>query len=155
MQRIQLRPGDSGEIVVFVMQTDVVGEDVEGAVVRVCFGGCEGRRHRFISGVGIAVLLLFLFLLNRLRASLLNHGEKVMLRDKMARAGVQRTSQQRAQEQIEQWLQRATAELSQRIIKHNLVGDINEMDMRKRRTIDKRRPNGIKNQLKGTKKRLP
>lgn len=155
MQRVQLRPGDSGEIMVFVMQTNVVGEDVEGPVVGVCFGGCQ---RRFISSVGVAIgstIPLLFLLLNRLRATLLNHGEKVMLRDKMACAGVQRTSQERAQEQIEQRLQRATAETGKRIVKRDLRSNVNEMDMRERRTVDKRRPDGVENQLKRAEECLP
>lgn len=37
VQLVQSCPGDSGEVVVLVMQAHVVGEEVEGAVVRVGF----------------------------------------------------------------------------------------------------------------------
>ena len=39
-----------------------------------------------------------------------------MLRDEMSRARMQRARQERAQKQVEQWLQRAAAELRQGVV---------------------------------------
>jgi hypothetical protein len=39
----ETRPRDGGEVVVFVVQTHVVGEEVEDAVVGVSFRGGDGR----------------------------------------------------------------------------------------------------------------
>ena len=41
VQRVQACPGDGREIVMFVVQADVVGEDIQGAVVGVGFWGLD------------------------------------------------------------------------------------------------------------------
>lgn len=39
---MEFRPGDGGEVVVFVVKADIVGENVEGSVVGVCLGWRKG-----------------------------------------------------------------------------------------------------------------
>lgn len=95
---MQSRPGDSGEVVVFVVQADVVGDDIQGAVVRVSLWRCD--LVFFGLGVIFLLLLLLLLLLDRLRSSVLYHREEIMLCDEMSRAGVQRPRQERAQQEI-------------------------------------------------------
>lgn len=82
VELVQSCPGDSGEVVVFVMQAHVVGEEVEGAVVGVGFRWGKGVER-------VGLLLVVLLLLDRL-GTVVDAGEEVVLCDEVAGTGVER-----------------------------------------------------------------
>jgi len=153
-------PRDGWEVVVLVVQADVVGEDVEGSIVRVCLGRREGikRVRLLIFGVRhvfFAVARLSrLPLLKRLGTALLNVREEVVLRDEVARARMQRSCQERAQEQIIQRLQGAAAELYKRIIEGELHDQVQDVDIRKGRAVNEHGPEGVEEDLEGAEEGL-
>lgn len=148
MQLVQLRPRDSGEVMVLVMQSNIVGEDVEGTVVRVCF-----RRRKGIKRVRLFDPLSVLQLCQGLCAAVLDLGEKVVLCDEVACAGVQGSCQERAHQEVEDGLEGA-AELGKDVVEGYLHGYVHEVDVGKGRAVDEHWADGIEEDLEGAEEGL-
>lgn len=82
VELVEAGPGDGGEVVVLVVEADVVGEEVEGPVVRVGLGHGEA-----VGRVGLGR----------------GHGRvDVVLGDEVARQRVQAAGEERRQDEVEQ-----------------------------------------------------
>lgn len=106
MQRVQLRPGDGREVVVLVVQTDVVGEDVQRAIVGVGFRGRQ-RVER------VRLLLLVLLLVLDGLGTVLHVGEEIVLGNKVPGAGVQRAGEEGACNKVEERLERTPGDFGE------------------------------------------
>ena len=82
IQRVEARPGDRREVVVLVVQTDVVGEEVERSVVRVGLGKWD-----LVGGVRRVLFWLL---------------ENVVFGDEVARARMERSGEEAAHDQVAQ-----------------------------------------------------
>lgn len=143
VQLWQAGPRDSREIMVFIVQANIVGKDVEGTIVRVRL-----RRRERVQGMFLLRLILpssFLFL-NRFSPARLDVGEEVVFGDKVSCARVQGTRQERAQYEIVQWL-RGTAELDDAVVEDKLGNEIQDMDRGERRAVDEHRADRIEEDL--------
>lgn len=131
----QAGPGNGREIVVLVVQADVVGQDVEGSVVGVCFGGCERVQGAFLFlGGGDALLLEFF---HRLGTARLDLGEKVVLGNEMSCARVQRAGEERAEEKVQNRLERSSAHLSEDVVKGELGDEVQNVNRGEWRAVYK------------------
>ena len=82
VQGVQARPGDGREVVVLVVQANVVGEEIQRSVVRVCF-----RERNLVGGIHSVFVGLL---------------ENVMFGDEVAGAGVERAGEEAAHDQVSQ-----------------------------------------------------
>ena len=132
---VQLRqpgPRDRGEVVMLVVQTNVVCEVIENAVVGV--GLWDGD---FVGGVGCVLLGLL---------------ENVVLGDEVAGAGVQRAREEAAQDEVCQRF--ASCELDQGVVEGQLDNDVEQVDLGHRQVVDEHGPQGIEEDLAGGKEGL-
>lgn len=135
----QTRPGDGGEVVVLVVQTHVVREQVQPAVVG------EGLWRRGCLGF----LALFLVLL-LLRAGVL--GEHVVLGDEVAGNWVQRACEERAQDEVSNGL--ASDVLNDQVVEDELYGDVEGVNAGQRQVVDEHGSQGIEEDLEGSEERF-
>ena len=117
---------------VFVVVSDIIGEDVQNPIVRICFRNGDISRHLSIWQGGF--------------------GKDIMLRNKVGSTWMQRSGQERTQEEIHQCFWPKVGDYE--IVEHNLGGNIAIMDRPKGDFINHHGPDGIENQLEGAKKGL-
>ena len=126
------RPGNGREVVVLVVQADVVREEVEGAIVRVRLG----QRYLVRRVGGVLVRLL----------------EDVVLGDKVACAGVQRPSEEAAQDQVTQ--RPTSSKLHESIVESELCDDIEEVNLGEGQVVDEHGSEGVEEDLEGAEEGL-
>lgn len=127
VQSGQARPRDGGEVVVLVVQTDIIREEVEGAVVRVRLG--ERYLVRRVGGVLVRLL------------------EDVVLGDEVAGAGVQRPREEAAQDQVTQ--RPPSNILYERVVEGELRHDVECVDLGERQAVDEHGAQGVEEDLEG------
>lgn len=125
-------PGHGGEVVVLVVEADVVGEEVQGPVVR--------------EGLGHGDLVRRLPLRRRHR---LVH---VVLGDEVARRRVQAPRQEGRQEQVEQGL--LAQERDEHVVEAELHGDVGRRHPRERHRVDAHGAQGVEEDLEGAEEGL-
>lgn len=118
-------PRDRREVVVLVVQADVVGEEVENAVVRVRLR--DGDLVRRVRGVLLGLL------------------EDIVLGDEVAGAGVQRAGQKAAQDQICQRF--SSCKLDEGVVKGELDDNVEQVNLGERQVVDEHGPQGIEQDL--------
>lgn len=104
MQLMQSGPGDSREIMVLIVQTHVVDQDVQRAIVRVRLGRGQVRKGVGCFGLGSGLGLQILQLGEGLCAAVLDGREEVVLADEVACAGVEGACKEGAGDQVVDWL---------------------------------------------------
>lgn len=129
---VQAGPGDGGEVVVLVVQADVVGEPVEGAVVGEGFGDWD---------VVVRVLLL--------GGDGLVH---VVLGDEVAGEGVQAPGEEGREEQVEDGL--GGGEVGEGGVEGELDGDVEEVDRGEGDAVDGHGAEGVEEDLEGAEEGL-
>lgn len=112
---------------VLIMQTDIVGEEVQRAVVR------ERFRHRAVGkrvlgGGGLAL-------------------EDVVLGDEVASAGMQGAREEGGEDQVEEGLRRA--ELDEGVVEQHLRCDVDDVDAGERHLEDEDGADGVEEDLEG------
>lgn len=105
----QTRPRYSGEVMVLIVQSDVISQDIQGSVVGVCLG--DGDAVGRVPGFGW------------------RRGENVVLCNEVASARVKRTRQEGAQYQIAQCF--TSGVLDEGVVEGELSDDVEKVDLRK------------------------
>lgn len=129
---VEACPRDRGKVMVLVVQADVVGDPVEGAVVgeglgdgdivgRVALGGGDGLVH-------------------------------VVLGDEVAGDGVQAASEEGGEDEVEQGAVRGSADEDD--VEGDLHGDVERVDAREGDAVDGHGPDGVEEDLKGAEEGL-
>lgn len=125
-------PRNGREVVVLVVQTDIVGEPIEGAVVGKCLGHGD-----HVAGV------------------LLRRGDgfvDVVLGDEVASQGVQTACEKRRQQEIQHCVPRGVAH--EEGVEGELDGEVHEMDPGEGDAVDGHGAQGIEEDLKGAEEGL-
>ena len=132
----QARPGDGGEVVVLVVQADVVGEEVERAVVAERLG--DGQVVGRVAG---------------LRGHLL---VDVVLGDEVAGGRVQGSGEEGREEQVEDRVEREEpGQLGgQDVVEAELDGHVERVDARQGDLVDHHGPQGVEEDLEGAEEGL-
>ena len=125
VQFVQTRPRHGRKVVVLIVQADVVGEEVEHAVVRV--------RLRDRNLVGLVQCLLVWLL------------EDVMLCDEMACTRVQRSCQEATQNHVSKGF--STDGLYEGVVEDELCDDVEEVDLGQRELVDEHGTKGVEEDL--------
>lgn len=128
----QAGPGDGGEVVVLVVQADVVGEEVEGPVVRVRL------RHRH--------------LVVRVRLRRRHRLVHVVLGDEVARQRMQAARQERRQYEVQHSLR--TEGLEDDGVEGELDGYVGGGDPGKGHAVDAHGSDGVEKDLEGAEEGL-
>ena len=150
VQRVQPRPRHGGEVVVLVVEADVVGQDVQGAVVGVglvWLGGCREGGGGCVGGRG--ALLRGGELRRRQRRAL----EDVVLGDEMAGAGVQAPREEGAEDEVAKCA--AAHGLDDCVVEGYLRGDVEEVQLRDGELVDEHGAEGVEDYLEGAEEGLP
>ena len=126
-------PRNSREVVVLVVQTDVVREQIQHAVVR------ESLRRRRKLGF----LALLVGLLQRARVLC----EDVVLGDEVASDGVQRAGEEGAQDEITERF--AANVLHEEVVYRELHEDVESVDARERQVVNHHGTEGVEEDLEG------
>lgn len=132
---VQTSPRDGREIVVFVMQANIVGQDVEGTIVRVGLG--KGDLVGGVGGVG------------GILGGLL---KDVVLGDEVAGAGVQRAGEEGAQDEVGKCA--AAGKMNQDIVEGELDDNVEEVDLGEGQVVDEHGPQGVEEDLAGAEEGL-
>ena len=77
-----------------------------------------------------------------------------MFGDEMRRARMEGASEERAEKQIEQWLNRPSAEFDEEVVESQLDREVQHVDHRPGRAVDEHGPDGVEEDLKGAEKGL-
>jgi hypothetical protein len=125
-------PRDGREVVMLVVQTNVVGEKVKDAVVRVRLG--DGDLVRGVRRVLLGLL------------------EDVVLGDEVAGTGMQRPGKEAAQNQVGQCL--STGELHEGVVEGQLNNDVEQVDLGERQVVDEHGAQGVEEDLTGAEEGL-
>jgi len=125
VQRVEARPGDRREVVVLVVQTDVVGEEVERSVVRVGLGKWD-----LVGGV---------------RRVLLGLLENVVLGDEVACARMERSGEKAAHDQVAQCP--SSCESNEREVESQLYNDVEKVDLGHWQGVNEHRSEGVEEDL--------
>lgn len=128
----QAGPGDGGEVVVLVVEADVVGEQVEGAVVRVRLGHGQA-----VGRVGLG------------RG---HGGVDVVLGDEVAGERVQAAGEEGRQEEVQQGP--ASQRLEDCHVEGDLGGDVGGRDPGEGDAVDAHGPHGVEEDLEGAEEGL-
>lgn len=136
MQLRQPRPGDGGEIVMFIVQADVVREEIQRAVVAKRLG--DGDVVRRITGR---------------RGDRLVH---VVLGDEVARRGMQRAGEERGEEEVQQRIDAKVAreEVDQHVVEGQLDREVDPVHPGKGHAVDGHGPDGVEEDLEGAEEGL-
>lgn len=121
------RPRHGREVVVLVVESDIVCEEVEDAVVGVCLRDWD--LVRWVRGV-----------LGRLL-------KDVMLGDEVACTGMERASQEAAQDQVSDRF--SADKLDECIVEEELGDDVEEVDLRQRELVYEHWAEGVEEDLEG------
>jgi hypothetical protein len=130
----QTSPWDGGKVVVLVVQTDVVGEPVQWAVVG------EGLRDGDVV-LGVALLGSDALV-------------DVVLGDEVACERVQATGEEAGQEEIENWLDRRAREEVEGQVEGKLHNDVEVVDPGVLNSVDGHGANGVEEDLEGAEESL-
>lgn len=127
VQRGETRPRDGREVMVLVVQSNIVCQDIQRSVVRVCLWDRD-----LVRGVESGGLRLL---------------EDVVFGDKVAGARVQAPRQERAQYHISHCL--STDEVGQGVVEGELDDDVEEVDFRERELVHEHGTEGVEEDLEG------
>lgn len=127
VQRGKTGPGDGGEVVVFVVQADVIREQVKPAVVREGFRDRDERRG--ITGLDGGWV------------------KDVVLGDEMSGAGVQRAREEGTRDEIGERV--VAGVFDEENVEDELRGDVEEVESRERELIYHHWAERVKQDLKG------
>jgi hypothetical protein len=123
----EARPRHSREVVVLVVQSNVVREEVEHAVVRVCLR--DRDLVRCVQSVLVGLL------------------EYVVLCDEVSGTRVQRACQEAAQDHVSDRL--STNEPYERVIEDELGDDVEQVNLGQRELVDEHGAEGVEEDLEG------
>lgn len=99
------------------------------------------------------LLLVVLLLLDGFGA-VANLGEEVVLCDEVAGAGVERAGEEGAQEEVEEGLEGAAAELYQGVVEGELGDQVQDVDGGEGRAVDEHGADGVEEDLEGAEEGL-
>lgn len=150
VQLVQTRPWDGGEIVVLVVQADVVGEEIERAVVRVCLRGREGVQRV----VCLLLRLLGVVLFGDGLGAVVDAREEVVFCDEVAGAGVQGAGEEGAQEEVEERLEGVAAQARKGVVEGELDEEVEGVDGGEGRAVDEHGAQGVEEDLEGAEEGL-
>lgn len=128
-------PGDGGEVVVLIVQANVVGQEVEGSVVRESLGDRD-------TVLGVARLLV-------LKRSTI---ENVVLGDEMAGYRVQGSCKETAQDEVSYCF--SSPRLNQNIVEQELDSNVEGVDLGQRDLVDHHRSQSVEQDLECAEKGL-
>jgi len=118
----------------FIMQSDIVRQDVQRAVIRERLG----HRHRHPLLLPHSPLL---------RSALFPLRENIMLSDEVSRARMQRAREEGAEDEIGQGAAAGVAKEQE--VEGELGGDVEDVDARQGELVDEHGPQGVEEDLEG------
>lgn len=134
-----------------VMKADVVSQNVEGPVIRVCLW--RGERIHGTRGLGLRCRRLGFQFGERFGAVAFYFREEVVLCDEVSCTGVERAGEEGAHDEVVERLQRACCS-DEDIVEAQLEHQVEEVDHGEWRAVDEHGTQGVEQDLEGAEEGL-